>query len=44
MFLLKDLRFQDSNLIKCSTCIQFVLTEILDSACTLSQGFCPLVN
>ena len=35
-FLLKDLKFQDSNIIKYSTCIQFVLTQILDSVCTLS--------
>ena len=35
-FLLKDLKFQDSETIKYSTRIQFVLTEILDSLCTLS--------
>ena len=34
-FLLKGLKFQDSNTIKCSTCIQFVLKEILDSLCKL---------
>ena len=30
------LKFQDSNIIKYSTCIQIVLTEILDSVGTLS--------
>ena len=35
-FLLKDLKFQGSNTIKYGTCIQFVLTKILDSVCTLS--------
>ena len=43
-FLLKDLKFQDSETIKYSTRIQFVLTEILDSLCTLSSGSCPVAS
>ena len=32
------IKFQDSNKIKYSTCIQFVLTEIFDSVCTLIES------